>query len=133
MSLCSEAARPLVPGSTTPLPPLPLLLEAADADVVDIIEGDDDSSGAVVVRMEDSGGVDDVGGVSEGATEATAIGFDPVGGAAGGGCCCVEAVVDDDTVELIDNSSCKFFSYSVCLPCCISSFVKLAASSPKIF
>ena len=28
------------------------------------------------------------------------------------------------------NSSCKFFSYSVCLPCCISSFVKLAASSP---
>ena len=37
---------------------------------------------------------------------------------------------DDDTVELIDNSSCKFFSYSVCFPCCISSFVKLAASSP---
>lgn len=37
----------------------------------------------------------------------------------------------DDTVELIDSSSCKFFSYSVCFPCCISSFVKLAASSPK--
>ena len=33
-------------------------------------------------------------------------------------------------VELIDSSSCKFFSYSVCFPCCISSFVKLAASSP---
>ena len=34
------------------------------------------------------------------------------------------------------SSSCRFFSYSVCLPCCISSFVKLAASSPgdkKIF
>ena len=29
------------------------------------------------------------------------------------------------------NSSCKFFSYSVCLPCCISSLVKLAASSPR--
>ena len=40
------------------------------------------------------------------------------------------ATEDDDTVELIDNSSCKFFSYSVCFPCCISSFVKLAASSP---
>lgn len=29
------------------------------------------------------------------------------------------------------SSSCRFFSYSVCLPCCISSFVKLAASSPE--
>ena len=38
---------------------------------------------------------------------------------------------DDDTVELMDSSSCKFFSYSVCFPCCISSFVKLAASSPS--
>ena len=38
-----------------------------------------------------------------------------------------------DTVELMDSSSCRFFSYSVCFPCCISSFVKLAASSPKIF
>ena len=36
-----------------------------------------------------------------------------------------------DTVELMDSSSCRFFSYSVCFPCCISSFVKLAASSPK--
>ena len=37
----------------------------------------------------------------------------------------------DTELELIDNSSCRFFSYSVCFPCCISSFVKLAASSPK--
>ena len=36
-----------------------------------------------------------------------------------------------DTVELMDSSSCRFFSYSVCFPCCISSFVKLAASSPN--
>ena len=35
-----------------------------------------------------------------------------------------------DTVELMDSSSCRFFSYSVCFPCCISSLVKLAASSP---
>ena len=41
-------------------------------------------------------------------------------------------VDDTDAVELIDNSSCRFFSYSVCFPCCISSFVKLAASSPTI-
>lgn len=36
----------------------------------------------------------------------------------------------EETVELIANSSCRFFSYSVCFPCCISSLVKLAASSP---
>ena len=45
------------------------------------------------------------------------------------------AVVVDVVTELelfIDNSSCRFFSYSVCFPCCISSLVKLAASSPKI-
>ncbi len=52
---------------------------------------------------------------------------------------CSEAKAeDDDVAEMlfataavdIVNSSCKFFSYSVCFPCCISSFVKLAASSP---
>lgn len=47
---------------------------------------------------------------------------------------CAVVVVDVVTeLELfIDNSSCRFFSYSVCFPCCISSLVKLAASSPKI-
>lgn len=45
---------------------------------------------------------------------------------------CIVDDDDTDVVELIDNSSCRFFSYSVCFPCCISSFVKLAASSPKI-
>ena len=44
-----------------------------------------------------------------------------------------DIVVWFDTVELIDNSSCRFFSYSVCFPCCISSLVKLAASSPVTF
>jgi hypothetical protein len=28
------------------------------------------------------------------------------------------------------NCSCNFFSYSWCLPCCISSLVKLASGSP---
>ena len=34
----------------------------------------------------------------------------------------------DDSLLII--SSWRFFSYSVCFPCCISSLVKLAASSP---
>ena len=32
--------------------------------------------------------------------------------------------------RLASISSCRAFSYSVCFPCCICSFVKLACSSP---
>lgn len=31
---------------------------------------------------------------------------------------------------VLSSCSCSFFSYSWCLPCCISSFVKLASASP---